>query len=87
MSRKIPFRYRALVFALVMSCNTSIIVSAVIIRMHTQNIEQFMKVWPSSFVMSWPIVFLAILIIAPLVNKLLDKFVERELITKTQLTL
>jgi len=54
--------------------------------MHTQNIEQFMKVWPSSFVMSWPIVFLAILIIAPLVNKLLDKFVERELITKTQLT-
>lgn len=76
MNKKIPARYRSLIFAMVMSCTTSMIVSAMIIGLHTQNYEQFMKVWPSSFLMSWPIVFLAILIIAPMVNKLLDGFIE-----------
>lgn len=76
MANKIPLRYRALIFALVMSFNTSMIVSATIISLHTDNFAQFIRVWPSSFAIGWPVVFVAILIIAPLVNKLLDLFIE-----------
>lgn len=76
MNKKIPGHYRAFIFAVVMSCSTSMIVSAMIIGLHTQTFEKFMQVWPSSFAMSWPIVFMAILIIAPIVNKLLDRVIE-----------
>ena len=76
MPKKIPLRYRTLIFALMMSLNTSMIVSAVIISLHTQTFTQFIKVWPSSFSIAWPLVFVAILIIAPFVNKFLDLFIE-----------
>jgi len=76
MNKKTSTRYRALIFAMVMSCSTSIIVSAMIIGLHTQNYEKFITIWPTSFFISWPIVFLAILIIAPIVNKLLDRLIE-----------
>lgn len=74
--RKIPYQYRAIIFALFMSFNTSLIVSTTIIYLRTNTYEQFIAVWPSSFAISWPIVFFAILIIAPIVNKLLNLFVE-----------
>jgi hypothetical protein len=76
MTIKLPLRYRSLIFALIMSFNTSMIVSAVIISLHTQTFAQFIRVWPSSFAIGWPLVFVAILIIAPLVNKFLDLFIE-----------
>lgn len=76
MNKKIPIRYRVLIFAMVMSFSTSMIVSAMIIGLHTQNFDKFIEIWPTSFLMSWPIVFLSILIFAPLVNKLLDRFIE-----------
>ncbi|HAJ73137.1 MAG TPA: DUF2798 domain-containing protein [Methylophilaceae bacterium] len=76
MAKKIPLRYRTLIFALIMSFNTSAIVSAVIISLHTQTLAQFVRVWPLSFAIGWPLVFVAILIIAPLVNKFLDLFIE-----------
>lgn len=76
MTHKIAFRYRAFLFALIMSCSTSLIVSGTIIYLHTQSPAQFIKVWLSSFAIAWPVVFVAILIIAPLVNKLLNLFVE-----------
>jgi hypothetical protein len=76
MKNKIRFRYRVFIFALIMSFNTSLIVSATIIYLHTQSFAQFIKVWPASFAIAWPIVFIAILIIAPMVNKMLNLFVE-----------
>ena len=76
MTHKIAFRYRAFLFALIMSCSTSLIVSGTIIYLHTQSLAQFIKVWLSAFAIAWPVVFVAILIIAPLVNKLLNLFVE-----------
>jgi predicted neutral ceramidase superfamily lipid hydrolase len=77
MRKKIPLRYRALIFALIMSFNTSMIVSAMIVSIHTHSYAQFIKVWPSSFVIGWPIVLAAILMIAPVVNNLLDRFIEK----------
>lgn len=76
MAKKIPFRYRVYCFALVMSFFTSMIVSATVIGLRTGLTTKFMQIWPSSFAIAWPIVFVAILIIAPLVNKLLNVFIE-----------
>ena len=76
MANKIPFRYRVYCFALVMSFFTSMIVSATVIGLRIGFNAKFMQIWPSSFAIAWPIVFIAILIIAPLVNKLLNTFIE-----------
>lgn len=76
MANKIAYRYRTVLFALIMSANTALIVSGIIIflRIHPQT--DFIKVWLGAFFTAWPIVFVAILIIAPLVNKILNLFVE-----------
>ena len=76
MAKKIPFRYRVYCFALVMSFFTSMIVSATVIGLRTGFTAKFMQIWPSSFAIAWIVVFIAILIIAPLVNKLLNIFIE-----------
>jgi Protein of unknown function (DUF2798) len=76
MAKKIPFRYRVYCFALIMSFFTSMIVSATVIGLRFGFTAKFMQIWPSSFAIAWPIVFIAILVIAPLVNKLLNAIVE-----------
>jgi hypothetical protein len=76
MANKIPYRYRSILFALVMSCNTALIISGIIIFQRIQPHTHFIKVWLGAFITAWPIVFIAILIIAPVVNKFLNLFVE-----------
>ena len=81
MPTKIAFRYRTLLFAFIMSANTSIIVSGIIIFTHTKShthflAQTFLKQWLGAFLTAWPIVFIAILIIAPMVNRLLNLFLE-----------
>ena len=76
MANKISYRYRTLLFALIMSCNTALIVSGIIIYLHSVTTVHFIKQWLGAFITAWPIVFIAIIIIAPIVNKLLNLFVE-----------
>lgn len=76
MAAKIAYRYRTVLFALMMSACTALIVSGVIIYLRLQPHVDFIKVWLGAFITAWPIVFVAILIIAPLVNKLLNLIVE-----------
>lgn len=76
MANKIPSRYRTVLFALVMSASTALIVSGIIIYLRTQPHGDFIHVWLGAFITAWPIVFVAILMIAPLVNKLLNLIVE-----------
>ena len=75
--KNIPSRYRTLIFAFIMSLNTSLIVSGIIIAIHAENIRQFLSMWPSSFMIGWPIVFFSILLIAPQVNRLLDYLIDK----------
>lgn len=77
MTYKISYRYRHLLFALFMSASTALIVSGIIIYLRIQPKTDFVKVWLASFITAWPIVFVAILVIAPLVNKVLNLFVEK----------
>ena len=76
MAYKIAYRYRTVLFALMMSANTALIVSGTIIFLRTQPHAHFIKLWLGAFITAWPIVFVAILIIVPLVNMLLNLFVE-----------
>ena len=76
MPNKISYRYRTLLFAFIMSGNTALIVSGIIIFLRVKPQTHFIQVWLGAFITAWPIVFVAILIIAPLVNRLLDLFVE-----------
>lgn len=76
MPNKISYRYRTLLFAFIMSCNTALIVSGIIIYLHSESYTLFIKQWSGAFITAWPIVFIAILVIAPAVNKFLDLFVE-----------
>lgn len=76
MASKIPYHYRTVLFALMMSASTALIVSGTIIFLCIQPHTGFIRVWLEAFITAWPIVFVAILIIAPLVNKLLNLFVE-----------
>lgn len=76
MRRRLPSRYRNIAFAAVMSLSTSMIVSGILIGLHPRPGRQFLDVWPSAFLTAWPVVFAAILLIAPLVNRLLDRIIE-----------
>ncbi len=76
MAYKIAYRYRTVLFALIMSANTALIVSGIIIFLRIQPHTDFIKVWLGAFITTWPIVFIAILIIAPAVSKALNLFVE-----------
>jgi hypothetical protein len=78
MTKKISYRYRGILFALIMSCCTAMIVSAIVIALHESSHSAFIKAWLAAFVTAWPIVFVAILLIAPRVNEFLDLFVEED---------
>ena len=52
------------------------IVSGIVIYLHLASKVHFIAQWLGAFITAWPIVFIAILLIAPLVNKLLNLFVE-----------
>jgi len=76
MQYKLANRYRPIVFALMMSCSTALIVSGIIMYLQQDSKNSFVLKWFGAFIIAWPIVFVAILVIAPLVNKALDRLIE-----------
>lgn len=80
MKRKIAYRHRTVLFALLMSFCTALIVSGIIIYLHIEPqinfLPYFLAQWFRALFTAWPIVFVAILLIAPIVNSLLSLFVE-----------
>lgn len=76
MAIKVSALTRKLAFALVMSASTALITTAIVIYMQAKPqawlFANFLTVWLKAFITVWPIVFMVILLIAPLVNALLD---------------
>jgi hypothetical protein len=64
--------YQRLLFALIMSILTSGIVSAVLTWINIQNSALFLHKWSYAFLLAWPLVFISILVIAPMVNRLVS---------------
>jgi Protein of unknown function (DUF2798) len=75
MAIKISFRYRTAVFALLMSFNTALIVSGFTTFIHTSSAITFLDKWPSNFILGWPLVFLSIIFMGPVVNRLVSLLV------------
>jgi uncharacterized membrane protein YcfT len=69
-------RYRHVVFAVVMSFVTTLIISGVITATQAGLDTQYVDRWMEGFFVAWPIVFIVILVIAPLVSRLVDAIVE-----------
>jgi len=76
--KKIPKKYEGIIFALLMSFGTALIVSGAISFLHNALDEVFIKIWLSSFLTAWPIVFLSILLIAPKIYQLIKILVEND---------
>lgn len=76
MANKVPNSYRGVLFALIMSCCTAFIVSGVIISLHSESFTIFLPAWAKGFITAWPLVFISILTIAPLVNRFLNVFFD-----------
>jgi hypothetical protein len=75
MAIKLSSRYRVVLFAFIMSFKTALIVSGVITFINSPSTKIFLEKWPSNFLLGWPLVFLSIIFIAPLVNKLVSLLV------------
>lgn len=75
--RRLHSRYRKPLFACVMSATTSLIVSVVILALRGVPAPLFLQQWGHAFITAWPVVFLAIILIAPRIDCLLDWVVER----------
>jgi len=69
---------RSLAFAGLMSCSTAMLVSAAILLLHGVSNEDFLAGWLKSVLLAWPLVFVSILTIAPLINRLLDQVFRGE---------
>jgi uncharacterized membrane protein YdjX (TVP38/TMEM64 family) len=63
-------------FAVVMSLVTTLIVSGVITASLAGLDNQYVHHWIKGFFLAWPIVFIAILVVAPLVSRFVDAIVE-----------
>ena len=67
------------IFAFLMSFNTALIVSGVITFINTSSTRIFLDKWPSNFLLGWPLVFLSIIFIGPMVNKLVNLLMKDKL--------
>jgi hypothetical protein len=76
MNNKISSRYREFIIAFLMSFNTAFLVSGVITFINTPSINIFLQKWLPNFIVGWPLAFLSIIFIAPLVYKFVDLIVE-----------
>lgn len=77
-ARRLHVRYRKPLFALIMSATTSLLVSAVIMGLRGVPAQVFLSQWCHAFMTAWPVVFLAIVLIAPRIDRLLDYVVEKD---------
>jgi len=72
MTPKLSQKYRNILFALMMSLSTGLIVSGVISLIHHTTVYE----WLSAFGIAWPIVFLSIIAIAPRISQFVDEMVK-----------
>ena len=69
-------KYEKFIFALIMSFSTAFIVSLAMTIIHRVQSAYFIKVWVTSLLLAWPFVFISILFVAPIIQKLTRKIIE-----------
>lgn len=78
MLSKFVREYRPILFAFLMSCSTALLVSGIVIYLQPASTTRFIARWFSAFILAWPIVFVAILVLAPLINQMLDRWLHHD---------
>lgn len=73
---KLPARYNAIAFPLVLSGVMSLLVSGVATAKGLGITASFLVQWLSAWVISWPTAFVAALIAIPFVRRIVAVFVE-----------
>ena len=68
---------RLIIFASIMSFCTSTFVSAFIVFLKTGFNSETFSNWFDRFLIAWPVVFLCIIFFVPIINKFLDKFMNK----------
>lgn len=71
-------RKRHFAFAALMSLSTATLVSGVILLLNGVGHAQFITRWAHSILVAWPLVFIAILTIAPPLNRWLDRLFKAD---------
>lgn len=66
---------KLLTFAVLMSCSTALLVSAAILFINGAS-DNFFTSWLKSVLLAWPLVFLSILTLAPLINRFIEKIIK-----------
>lgn len=63
---------RALIFAVLMSSVTSILVTGFVLLINHADNASFIYKWVKAVILAWPIIFISILFVAPQINRLVD---------------
>lgn len=71
--KKVPVRYAPILFGAILSGIMVTLVSAFVIAVTQGFHAGFLDHWVKSFVMTWPVAFVAVTLIAPWVRKLVDR--------------
>ncbi|MCB5191176.1 DUF2798 domain-containing protein [Methylobacillus arboreus] len=73
---RINRKYKLPTFAVFMSASTSLIVSATILWLRGVPGEVFLAQWLQAFTSAWPVVFAVILLLAPPIDRMLERVVD-----------
>jgi len=71
--KKIPARYSNLLFGALLSIIMVTIISGTVVLINQGYDEHFFAHWFKGFATAWPIAFLAVLVVAPFVRRLVAK--------------
>lgn len=67
--KKIPKKYGGLLFSFLMSIGMGLIMTSVSTIVIAGFNEQFLSIWINDFIHVWPISFVVVLIVAPIVKR------------------
>jgi hypothetical protein len=74
--RRIPRRFRPIVFGGMLSGLMTLVVSAITTLRNLGLDGDFVQRWLGAFVTAWPVTFPTATIVAPIVGRLVDRIVE-----------
>ena len=76
--KKIPNRYRMVVFVFFMTVFIGIALSGTLLVINEGFIEGFFQIWMRNFIKMWITVVPVVIVVIPLVNYFTNKLVEKK---------
>ena len=77
--KKIPSKFRMVVFVFLMTLFIGFILSGILLLQKEGFIDDFFQVWMKNFITTWLTVIPVVIVVVPIVNKVTDRLVEKEI--------